>query len=137
MAATCLEIFHLILDQFQINENDLEETVKSPGYGILVQLLNDSGLLAKTMTVVQSGATALGKGERLTGQHLSAVRAAVRVLALVLELQEDLLAMLRDSNATAMVTPLQQLLLSVNPTTKKTDFILSITKLVRSVLGKL
>ena len=80
------------------------------------------------MSVVQSGATSLGKGERLLGNHLAAVRGAVRVLALTLELQEDLLSMLRDSNATAIVTPLQQLLLSVNPTTKKTDFILSITK---------
>ena len=47
VAAKCLDIFHVFLDQFQVNEQDLEETVNSPAYHLLTQLLNDTPLLVK------------------------------------------------------------------------------------------
>ena len=39
----------MFLDQFQVNEQDLEETVNSPAYHLLTQLLNDTPLLIKVI----------------------------------------------------------------------------------------
>ena len=176
-------IFHVFLDQFQVNEQDLEETVNSPAYHLLTQLLNDTPLLIKVtlkyhyhyclklsannedhsfidltciflmnrkphypnkysnillypsqiMTVVESASKVLSKGERLKGGHLSAAKSAVKLLALTLEMQEEMLSLLRESSATTIVTPLQQLLLTINPSTRNSDFILHIAKLVLKI----
>ncbi|XP_063674250.1 nuclear pore complex protein Nup205-like [Bolinopsis microptera] len=128
VAAECMGIFHVFLDQFQVNEQDLEETVNSPAYHLLTQLLNDTPLLIKIMTVVESASKVLSKGERLKGGHLSAAKSAVKLLALTLEMQEEMLSLLRESSATTIVTPLQQLLLTINPSTRNSDFILHIAK---------
>lgn len=82
------------------------------------------------MTVVESASKVLTKGERLKGGHLAAAQSAVKLQALTLEMQEEMLSLLRESSATTIVTPLQQLLLTVNPSTRKSDFILHIAKLV-------
>ena len=80
------------------------------------------------MTVIESASQVLSKAERLKDGHLAATQSAVKLLALTLEMQGEMLRLLRESSATAIVTPLQQLLLTVNPTTRNTDFILHITK---------
>lgn len=51
VAAQCLDIFYVFLDQFTVNEQDLEETVNSPAYHLLCQLLNDTPLLLKVFIV--------------------------------------------------------------------------------------
>ena len=82
------------------------------------------------MVVVESASKVLTKGERLTGGHLKAAQSAVKLLTLTLETQEELMSLLRESSATTIVTPLQQLLLTINPSTRNSDFILHIAKLV-------
>ena len=43
-------------------------------------------------------------------------------------LQDELLTMLREYNTSVLVSPLQQLLLRINPATNNSDFMLHIIK---------
>lgn len=80
------------------------------------------------MSVIESASKVLGKAERLTGGQLAATQSAVKLLALTLDMQDELLNLLRETNATAIVTPIQQLLLTINPATRNTDFVLHLAK---------
>ena len=82
------------------------------------------------MKVVESASKVLTRAERLTKGHLRAAQSAVKLLSFTLDLQEEMLSLLRESSATTMVTPLQQLLLTINPSTRNSDFVLHIVKYV-------
>ncbi|CAL8262242.1 unnamed protein product [Merluccius merluccius] len=101
---------------------------KPPGHSIMFHLLNDSPTLALCLSLLEEGVRQLDTYAPFPGKkHLeSAVLHCLCLLELALQKEVVFMDLLRESQASLLVSPLEQLLQGVSPQTRRADHIVNI-----------
>ncbi|KAF3689084.1 Nuclear pore complex protein Nup205 205 kDa nucleoporin Nucleoporin Nup205 [Channa argus] len=141
VADSVLEVFHKLLRDYEPQPSDfLPEMVelqgeqvpahKPPGHSIMFHLLNDSPVLALCLSLLEEGVRQLDTYAPFPGKkHLeSAVQHCLCLLDLALQKEVVFMDLLRESQASLLVSPLEQLLQGVSPQTRRADHIVSIAR---------
>uniref|UniRef100_A0A1A8QSJ5 Nucleoporin 205 n=1 Tax=Nothobranchius rachovii TaxID=451742 RepID=A0A1A8QSJ5_9TELE len=141
VADSVLEVFHKLLRSYEPQPSDfIQETVelqgeqvpadKPPGHSIMFHLLNDSPMLALCLSLLEEGVRQLDTYAPFPGKkHLeSAVLHCLRLLDLTLQKEVVFMDLLRESQASMLVSPLEQLLQGVSPQTRRADHIVNIAR---------
>ncbi|XP_069084056.1 nuclear pore complex protein Nup205 [Pleurodeles waltl] len=141
VAEVVLEVFHKLLREYEPQPEDFvdqlmdiqgEERVayKSPGFTLMYHLLNESPMLELILSLMEEGVTQLDTYAPFSGKkHLEkAVEHCFALLNLTLQKQNLFTNLLRESQLSLIVTPLEQLLQGINPRTKKADHVVNIAR---------
>uniref|UniRef100_A0A8D3BYC0 Nucleoporin 205 n=1 Tax=Scophthalmus maximus TaxID=52904 RepID=A0A8D3BYC0_SCOMX len=141
VADSVLEVFHKLLRDYEPQPSDfVQEMVelqgeqvssyKPPGHSIMFHLLNDSPTLALCLSLLEEGVRQLDTYAPFPGKkHLeSAVLHCLCLLDLALQKEVVFMDLLRESQASLLVSPLEQLLQGVSPQTRRADHIVSIAR---------
>uniref|UniRef100_A0A1A7WZJ7 Nucleoporin 205 n=4 Tax=Iconisemion striatum TaxID=60296 RepID=A0A1A7WZJ7_9TELE len=141
VADSVLEVFHKLLRNYEPQPSDfIQETVelqgeqvpadKPPGHSIMFHLLNDSPMLALCLSLLEEGVRQLDTYAPFPGKkHLeSAVLHCLRLLDLTLQKEVVFMDLLRESQASMLVSPLEQLFQGVSPQTRRADHIVNIAR---------
>uniref|UniRef100_A0A671U854 Nucleoporin 205 n=1 Tax=Sparus aurata TaxID=8175 RepID=A0A671U854_SPAAU len=141
VADAVLEVFHKLLRDYEPQPSDfVQEMVelqgeqvsahKPPGHSIMFHLLNDSPMLVLCLSLLEEGVRQLDTYALFPGKkHLeSAVLHCLRLLDLALQKEVVFMDLLRESQASLLVSPLEQLLQGVSPQTRKADHIVNIAR---------
>uniref|UniRef100_A0A665UFL1 Nucleoporin 205 n=1 Tax=Echeneis naucrates TaxID=173247 RepID=A0A665UFL1_ECHNA len=141
VADSVLEVFHKLLRDYEPQPSDfVQEMVelqgeqvpahKPPGHSIMFHLLNDSPMLALCLSLLEEGVRQLDTYAPFPGKkHLeSAVLHCLCLLDLALQKEVVFMDLLRESQASLLVSPLEQLLQGVSPQTRRADHIVSIAR---------
>ncbi|XP_040024447.2 nuclear pore complex protein Nup205-like isoform X1 [Gasterosteus aculeatus] len=136
-----LEVFHKLLREYKPQPSDfVQELVelqgeqvaahKPPGHSIMFHLLNDSPMLALCLSLLEEGVRQLDTYGPFPGKkHLeSAVLRCLCLLDLALQKEVVFMDLLRESQASMLVSPLEQLLQGVSPQTLRADHIVNIAR---------
>ncbi|KAK1887617.1 Nuclear pore complex protein Nup205 [Dissostichus eleginoides] len=139
VADAVLEVFHKLLRDYEPQPSDFVQEIvelqgeqlaahKPPGHSLMFHLLNDSPTLTLCLSLLEEGVRQLDTYAPFPGKkHLES--AVLRVLCLLdLALQKEVVFMdlLRESQASMLVSPLEQLLQGVSPQTRRADHIVNI-----------
>ncbi|XP_068459501.1 nuclear pore complex protein Nup205 [Clinocottus analis] len=141
VADAVLEVFHKLLRDYEPQPSDfVQEMVelqgeqvaahKPPGHSIMFHLLNDSPMLALCLSLLEEGVRQLDTYAPFPGKkHLeSAVLRCLCLLDLALQKETVFMDLLRESHASMLVSPLEQLLQGVSPQTRRADYIVNIAR---------
>nr|XP_057942817.1 nuclear pore complex protein Nup205 isoform X2 [Doryrhamphus excisus] len=141
VADATLEVFHKLLRDYEPQPSDfVQEMVelqgeqvpahKPPGHSIMFHLLNDSPMLALCLSVLEEGVRQLDTYAPFPGKkHLeSAVLHCLCLLDLALQKEVVFMDLLRESQASLLVSPLEQLLQGVSPQTRRADHIVNVAR---------
>ncbi|XP_077372044.1 nuclear pore complex protein Nup205 [Festucalex cinctus] len=141
VADTALEVFHKLLRDYEPQPSDfVQEMVelqdeqvpayKPPGHNIMFHLLNDSPMLALCLSILEEGVCQLDTYTLFPGKkHLeSAVLHCLCLLDLTLQKEAVFMDLLRESQATLLVSPLEQLLQGVSPQTHRAGHIVNVAR---------
>ncbi|RVE72288.1 hypothetical protein OJAV_G00060240 [Oryzias javanicus] len=141
VADTVLEVFHKLLRDYEPQPSDfIQETVelqgeqvpahKLPGHNIMFHLLNESPMLALCLSLLEEGVRQLDTYAPFPGKkHLeSAVLHCLCLLDLTLQKEVVFMDLLRESQASLLVSPLEQLLQGVSSQTRRADHIVNIAR---------
>ncbi|XP_026167552.1 nuclear pore complex protein Nup205 [Mastacembelus armatus] len=141
VADSVLEVFHKLLRDYEPQPPDfVQEMVelqgeqvhadKPPGHSIMFHLLNDSPMLALCLSLLEEGVRQLDTYAPFPGKkHLeSAVLHCLCLLDLTLQKEGVFMDLLRESQASLLVSPLEQLLQGVSPQTRRADHIVNIAR---------
>ncbi|XP_029697676.1 nuclear pore complex protein Nup205 [Takifugu rubripes] len=141
VADAVLEVFHKLLRDYEPQPSDfVQEMVelqgeqmpahKPPGHSIMFHLLNDSPMLALCLSLLVEGVRQLDTYSPFPGkQHLEmAVLHCLRLLDLALQKEVIFMDLLRESQDSMLVSPLEQLLQGVSPQTRRADHIVNIAR---------
>eukprot|EP00064_Thunnus_orientalis_P003055 superscaffoldBa00000243_g3063 len=141
VADSALEVFHKLLRDYEPQPSDfVQEMVelqgeqvqahKPPGHSIMFHLLNDSPMLALCLSLLEEGVRQLDTYAPFPGKkHLeSAVMHCLCLLDLALQKEVVFMDLLRESQASLLVSPLEQLLQGVSPQTRRADHIVNIAR---------
>ncbi|XP_061677386.1 nuclear pore complex protein Nup205 isoform X2 [Syngnathoides biaculeatus] len=141
VADATLEVFHKLLRDYEPQPSDfIQEMVelqgeqvpahKPPGHSIMFHLLNDSPMLALCLSVLEEGVRQLDTYAPFPGKkHLeSAVLHCLCLLDLTLQKEVVFMDLLRESQASLLVSPLEQLLQGVSPQTRRADHIVNVAR---------
>ncbi|XP_043979844.1 nuclear pore complex protein Nup205 [Gambusia affinis] len=136
-----LEVFHKLLRDYEPQPSDfVQETVelqgervpthKPPGHSIMFHLLNDSPMLALCLSLLEEGVRQLDTYAPFPGKkHLeSAVLHCLCLLDLALQKEVMFMDLLRESQSSQLVSPLEQLFQGVSPQTRRADHIVNIAR---------
>ncbi|KAG7251640.1 hypothetical protein CRUP_011319, partial [Coryphaenoides rupestris] len=139
VADAVLEVFHKLLRDYEPQPADFVQEIvelhgeqvpahKPPGHNIMFHLLNDSPTLALCLSLLGEGVRQLGTYAPFPGKkHLeSAVLHCLGLLELALQKEVVFMDLLRESQASLLVSPLEQLLQGVSPQTRRADHIVNI-----------
>ncbi|KAJ3596682.1 hypothetical protein NHX12_003086 [Muraenolepis orangiensis] len=139
VADAVLEVFHKLLRDYQPQPADfVQEMVelhgeqvpahKPPGHSLMFHLLNDSPTLSLCLSLLEEGVRQLDTYAPFPGKkHLeSAVLHCLCLLELALQKEVVFMDLLRESQASLLVSPLEQLLQGVSPQTRRADHIVNI-----------
>ncbi|XP_035982681.1 nuclear pore complex protein Nup205 [Fundulus heteroclitus] len=139
VADSVLEVFHKLLRDYEPQPSDfIQETVelqgeqlpahKPPGHSLMFHLLNDSPTLALCLSLLEEGVRQLDTYAPFPGKkHLeSAVLHCLCLLDLALQKEVVFMDLLRESQASLLVSPLEQLFQGVSPQTRRADHIVNI-----------
>ncbi|XP_048578619.1 nuclear pore complex protein Nup205 isoform X2 [Nematostella vectensis] len=121
------------VDQFMEGRGGERHLVPKPaGFSIMVHMMNDTQMLQMVLSIIDQASTALDMLTATSGKDEleRATLLCLRVVEVTLERQETFMDMLRSvvHGSAVMVTPLQHLLMTVNPATQKADYLLKVTK---------
>ncbi|XP_074533246.1 nuclear pore complex protein Nup205 isoform X2 [Halichoeres trimaculatus] len=141
VADAVLEVFHKLLRDYEPQPSDfVQEMVelqgeqvpadKPPGHSIMFHLLNDSPMLALCLSLLEEGVRQLDTYAPFPGKkHLeSAVLHCLCLLDLALQKEVMFMDLLRESQSSLLVSPLEQLLQGVSPQTRRADHIVNIAR---------
>uniref|UniRef100_A0A3Q3F0R5 Nucleoporin 205 n=1 Tax=Labrus bergylta TaxID=56723 RepID=A0A3Q3F0R5_9LABR len=141
VADAVLEVFHKLLRDYEPQPSDfVQEMVelqgeqvpahKPPGHSIMFHLLNDSPMLALCLSLLEEGVRQLDTYAPFPGKkHLeSAVLHCLCLLDLALQKEVMYMDLLRESQSSLLVSPLEQLLQGVSPQTRRADHIVNIAR---------
>uniref|UniRef100_A0A3P8UYZ2 Nucleoporin 205 n=1 Tax=Cynoglossus semilaevis TaxID=244447 RepID=A0A3P8UYZ2_CYNSE len=141
VADSVLEVFHKLLRDYEPHPSDfVQEMVelqgeqvpahKPPGHSIMFHLLNDSPTLALCLSLLEEGVRQLDTYAPFPGKkHLeSAVLHCLCLFDLVLQKEAVFMDLLRESQDSMLVSPLEQLLQGVSPQTRRADHIVTIAR---------
>uniref|UniRef100_A0A8C3ASK9 Nucleoporin 205 n=1 Tax=Cyclopterus lumpus TaxID=8103 RepID=A0A8C3ASK9_CYCLU len=141
VADAVLEVFHKLLRDYEPQPSDfVQEMVelqgeqvaahKPPGHSVMFHLLNDSPMLALCLSLLEEGVRQLDTYAPFPGKkHLeSAVLRCLCLLDLALQKEVVFMDFLRESQASMLVSPLEQLLQGVSPQTRSADHIVNIAR---------
>ncbi|XP_056137198.1 nuclear pore complex protein Nup205 [Lampris incognitus] len=139
VADAVLEVFHKLLQDYEPQPSDfVQEMVelqgkqipanKPPGHSIMVHLLNDSPTLALCLSLLEEGICQLDTYAPFPGKkHLeSAVLHCLCLLDLALQKEVVFMDLLRESQASLLVSPLEQLLQGVSSQSCRANHIVNI-----------
>jgi len=144
VAGAALAFFQKLVSQYTLTAEDFTEQVlevqgcgtmlasKPPGYTILVHLLNDSRLLKMILHILHEVSELLGRHVDIPGQkYMEATSlSCLKLIHLALSKQAEFLTLLRESGSAVLVTPMDRLLLGVNPASGRPDHIVNICKYI-------
>ncbi|XP_032378777.1 nuclear pore complex protein Nup205 isoform X1 [Etheostoma spectabile] len=141
VADAVLEVFHKLLRDYEPQPSDFVQemvelqgeqvtTHKPPGHSIMFHLLNDSPMLALCLSLLEEGVRQLDTYAPFPGKKLleSAVLHCLCLLDLALQKEVVFMDLLRESQASMLVSPLEQLLQGVSPQTRRADHIVNIAR---------
>ncbi|XP_011474796.1 nuclear pore complex protein Nup205 [Oryzias latipes] len=141
VADAVLEVFHKLLRDYEPQPSDfIQEMVelqgeqvpthKLPGHNIMFHLLNESPMLALCLSLLEEGVRQLDTYAPFPGKkHLeSAVLRCLCLLDLTLQKEVVFMDLLRESQASLLVSPLEQLLQGVSSQTRRADHIVNIAR---------
>ncbi|XP_063336207.1 nuclear pore complex protein Nup205 isoform X3 [Pelmatolapia mariae] len=141
VADSALEVFHKLLRDYEPQPSDFVQEIvelqgeqvpahKPPGHSIMFHLLNDSPMLALCLSLLEEGVRQLDTYAPFPGKkHLeSAVLHCLCLLDLALQKEAVFMDLLRESQASLLVSPLEQLLQGVSPQTRRADHIVNIAR---------
>ncbi|KAK5928390.1 hypothetical protein CgunFtcFv8_013457 [Champsocephalus gunnari] len=128
VADAVLEVFHKLLRDYEPQPSDFVQEIvelqgeqlaahKPPGHSLMFHLLNDSPTLTLCLSLLEEGV-------RSTLE--SAVLRVLCLLDLALQKEVVFMDLLRESQASMLVSPLEQLLQGVSPQTRRADHIVNI-----------
>uniref|UniRef100_A0A8B9L3G9 Nucleoporin 205 n=1 Tax=Astyanax mexicanus TaxID=7994 RepID=A0A8B9L3G9_ASTMX len=143
VAEAVLEVFHKLLRDYEPQPADfLQETVelqgeqvpahKPPGHSLMFHLLNDSPTLSLCLSLLEEGVRQLDTYAPFPGkkQLESAVLHCLSLLDLALQKEVVFMDLLRESQASMLVSPLEQLLQGVSAQSRRADHIINIARCV-------
>ncbi|XP_033824153.1 nuclear pore complex protein Nup205 isoform X1 [Periophthalmus magnuspinnatus] len=141
VADAVLEVFHKLLRDYEPQPSDFVQemvelqgeqipTHKPPGHSIMFHLLNDSPTLALCLSLLEEGVRQLDTYAIFPGKkHLeSAVLHCLCLLDLALQKELVFMDLLRESQSSLLIFPLEQLLQGVSAQTKRADHIVNIAR---------
>ncbi|KAJ8002888.1 hypothetical protein DPEC_G00163630 [Dallia pectoralis] len=141
VADAVLEVFHKLLRDYEPQPSDfVQETVelqgeqvlahKPPGHSLMFHLLNDSPTLTLCLSLLEEGVRQLDTYAPLPGKKRleSAVLHCLCLLDLALQKEVVFMDLLRESQASLIVSPLEQLLQGVSAQSRRADHIVSIAR---------
>nr|AAI00036.1 Nup205 protein [Danio rerio] len=141
VAEAVLEAFHKLLREYEPQPSDfLPEMVelqgeqvpahKPPGHSLMFHLLNDSPTLSLCLNLLEEGARQLDTYAQFPGkkQLESAVLHCLCLLELALQKEVTFMDLLRESQTSLLVSPLEQLLQGVSAQSRKADHITNIAR---------
>ncbi|CAB1447062.1 unnamed protein product [Pleuronectes platessa] len=141
VADSVLEVFHKLLQDYEPQPSDFVQEIvelqgeqlpahKPPGHSIMFHLLNDSATLALCLSLLEEGVRQLDTYAPFPGKkHLeSAVLHCLCLLDLALQKEVVFMDLLRESQSSLLVSPMEQLLQGVSPQTRRADHIVSIAR---------
>uniref|UniRef100_A0A8C1JU32 Nucleoporin 205 n=1 Tax=Cyprinus carpio TaxID=7962 RepID=A0A8C1JU32_CYPCA len=141
VAEAVLEVFHKLLREYEPQPADfLQEMVelqgeqvpanKPPGHILMFHLLNDSPTLSLCLSLLEEGARHLDTYAPFPGkkQLESAVLHCLCLLDLALQKEVMFMDLLRESQTSLLVSPVEQLLQGVSAQSKRADHITNIAR---------
>uniref|UniRef100_A0A4W5RL30 Nucleoporin 205 n=1 Tax=Hucho hucho TaxID=62062 RepID=A0A4W5RL30_9TELE len=141
VADAVLEVFHKLLRDYEPQPSDfVQETVelqgeqvlahKPPGHSLMFHLLNDSPTLILCLSLLEEGVRQLDTYAPFPGkkQLESAVLHCLCLLDLALQKEVVFMDLLRESQASLIVSPLEQLLQGVSAQSRRADHIVNIAR---------
>lgn len=141
VADCTLEVFHKLLRDYEPQPSDfVQEMVelqgeqvpahKPPGHSIMFHMLNDSPMLALCLSLLEEGVRQLDTYAPFPGKQRleSAVLHCLCLLDLALQKQVVFMDLLRESQSSLLVSPLEQLLQGVSQQTRRADHIVNIAR---------
>ncbi|XP_035283099.1 nuclear pore complex protein Nup205 isoform X1 [Anguilla anguilla] len=141
VAEAVLDVFHKLLQDYKPQPADfLSETVvlqgeqipahKPPGYSLMFHLLNDSPMLGLCLRLLEEGLSLLDAYAPFPGQKQleQAVLHCLGLLDLALQKQVVYMDLLRESQATLLASPLEQLLQGISARSRRADHIVNIAR---------
>uniref|UniRef100_A0A8C9W8T5 Nucleoporin 205 n=1 Tax=Scleropages formosus TaxID=113540 RepID=A0A8C9W8T5_SCLFO len=141
VAEAVLEVFHKLLRDYEPQPSDfVQEMVelqgeqvpsyKPPGYSLMFHLLNDSPMLSLCLNLLEEGVRQLDTYAPFPGKkHLEgSVLHCLCLLDLALQKQLVFMDLLRESQASLLASPLEQLLQGISPQSRRADHIVNIAR---------
>ncbi|XP_056117303.1 nuclear pore complex protein Nup205 isoform X2 [Rhinichthys klamathensis goyatoka] len=141
VAEAVLEVFHKLLREYEPQPSDfLQEMVelqgeqvlahKPPGHSLMFHLLNDSPTLSLCLSLLEEGARQLDTYAPFPGkkQLESAVLHCLCLLELALQKEVTFMDLLRESQTSLLVSPVEQLLQGVSAQSRRADHISNIAR---------
>ncbi|XP_067276306.1 nuclear pore complex protein Nup205 isoform X1 [Pseudorasbora parva] len=141
VAEAVLEVFHKLLQEYEPQPADfLQEMVelqgeqvlahKPPGHSLMFHLLNDSPTLSLCLSLLEEGARQLDTYAPFPGkkQLESAVLHCLCLLELALQKEVTFMDLLRESQTSLLVSPVEQLLQGVSAQSRRADHITNIAR---------
>ncbi|XP_028813350.1 nuclear pore complex protein Nup205-like [Denticeps clupeoides] len=141
VANAVLEVFHKLLRDYEPQPSDfLSETLelqgetvpahKPPGHSLMFHLLNDSPMLSLCLNLLHEGVHQLDTYAPVPGkaQMESAVLHCLCLLDLALQKQTVFMNLLRESQSSLLVTPLEQLLQGVSTHSRRADHLTNVAR---------
>ncbi|XP_016130113.1 nuclear pore complex protein Nup205 isoform X2 [Sinocyclocheilus grahami] len=141
VAEAVLEVFHKLLREYEPQPADfLQEMVelqgeqvpanKPPGHSLMFHLLNDSPTFSLCLNLLEEGARHLDTYAPFPGkkQLESAVLHCLCLLELALQKEVTFMDLLRESQTSLLVSPVEQLLQGVSAQSRRADHITNIAR---------
>ncbi|XP_061177614.1 nuclear pore complex protein Nup205-like isoform X2 [Saccostrea echinata] len=145
VASDCVRILCKLLREYEVVGSDFgEEFVevqmggivpanKSPGYILMLHLLKDSHFLSTVLKILDDSVRQLETYKTIPGQEAleSASLLCLQLIETSLEKSGTFLDACRETGASAMVSAMDRLLLSINPRSGKADHLVNVTKFIQ------
>ncbi|XP_025098310.1 nuclear pore complex protein Nup205-like isoform X3 [Pomacea canaliculata] len=142
--SSVLEILFKLLRDHEVSENDFRDELlelpsggtvsasKPPGFILLQNMLNDSSLFKMVMRILDEAVTLCETYASFSGRLCleQAALLCLQMLVAAAEKQEDFEVLIRQMTSSIMITSMDKLLLSVNPKTRRPDYLVTIAKFV-------